>query len=179
MLRRRVASVNDFGGEVKERTRDPVGMRTELVSPWQETVVVDASEYNAMAHELADVKAKLVGLQDLLVSFISYHWLGFVEALKFFSFQMELPDDDQQCLNEEVNPVWDLKRDIVLLREELQEKNLIIRTLKNELRTAGKNHKCTCEVKRITCCNVATQTDRVSIILNLFFSLLIAFRYRF
>lgn len=62
-------------------------------------------------------------------------------------------------------PLWDLKRDLVLLREELQEKNTTIKSLKNELRAAGgravnKNKDST--ASKVALCNVATQTDRVS-----------------
>lgn len=61
-------------------------------------------------------------------------------------------------------PLWDLKRDLVLLREELQEKNMTIKTLKNELRaasgrTVNKNKDLT--TSKAASCNVATQTDRV------------------
>lgn len=62
-------------------------------------------------------------------------------------------------------PLWDLKRDLVLLREELQEKNMTIKTLKNELRaasgrTVSKTKDLTTSSKTASC-NVATQTDRV------------------
>jgi len=58
-------------------------------------------------------------------------------------------------------PLWDLKRDLVLLREELQAKNVTIRTLKNELRTAGVRTLSRTKSNSTSCCNVATQTDRV------------------
>ncbi len=55
---------------VKQPVVDDPTMRTELFSPWQETVVVDLEEYTSMANELADIKSKLVDLQTLLVSFV-------------------------------------------------------------------------------------------------------------
>lgn len=64
-------------------------------------------------------------------------------------------------------PLWDLKRDLVLLREELQEKNTTIKTLKNQLRAingrtcVNKNKDVTATTKIASSCNVATQTDRV------------------
>lgn len=61
-------------------------------------------------------------------------------------------------------PLWDLKRDLVLLREELQEKNMTIKTLKNELRAAGGrpvSQNKDLKASKSTTCNVATQTDRV------------------
>jgi hypothetical protein len=67
-------------------------------------------------------------------------------------------------------PLWDLKRDLVLLREELQEKNTTIKTLKNQLRavngrtSVNKNKESTATTKASASCNVATQTDRVIII---------------
>ena len=79
-MRRRVASVS--GSEIGDGVRDDLelgvkefkvkgneddAMRTELYSPWQETIVVDLEEYTAMANELADIKTKLIALQTLLV----------------------------------------------------------------------------------------------------------------
>lgn len=61
-------------------------------------------------------------------------------------------------------PLWDLKRDLVLLREELQEKNTTIKSLKNELKAAA-GRSVNNKAKEASCkssvCNVATQTDRV------------------
>ena len=62
------------------------------------------------------------------------------------------------------SPLWDLKRDLVLLREELQEKNVTIRSLKNELlATTGRIQPNSPQSTTSTasCHNVATQTDRV------------------
>lgn len=170
-FRRRVASLSS--GEINIRGKaDVVGvkqpvvddptMRTELFSPWQETVVVDLEEYTSMANELADIKSKLVDLQTLL---------------------LDLPDQEHARLNNlTATPLWDLKRDIVLLREELQEKNMVIRTLKNELRVAtGKTRERADSssssiassssstspnprVKKASCSNVATQTDRPRVV---------------
>lgn len=170
-FRRRVASLSS--GEINIRDKaDVVGvkqpvvddptMRTELFSPWQETVVVDLEEYTSMANELADIKSKLVDLQTLL---------------------LDLPDQEHARLNNlTATPLWDLKRDIVLLREELQEKNMVIRTLKNELRVAtGKTRERADSssssiassssstspnprVKKASCSNVATQTDRPRVV---------------
>ena len=89
-FRRRVASLSS--GEINIRDKaDVVGvkqpvvddptMRTELFSPWQETVVVDLEEYTSMANELADIKSKLVDLQTLLVSFV----FGILEGDWFWS----------------------------------------------------------------------------------------------
>lgn len=61
-------------------------------------------------------------------------------------------------------PLWDLKRDLVLLREELQEKNTTIKTLKNELRAASGRtvtRNKDLAASKVASCNVATQTDRV------------------
>lgn len=63
-------------------------------------------------------------------------------------------------------PLWDLKRDLVLLREELQEKNTTIRTLKSELKAVGGRSSIPRSKETLTrsaSCNVATQTDRVTI----------------
>jgi len=147
---------------VKQPVVDDPTMRTELFSPWQETVVVDLEEYTSMANELADIKSKLVDLQTLL---------------------LDLPDQEHARLNNlTATPLWDLKRDIVLLREELQEKNMVIRTLKNELRVAtGKTRERADSssssiassssstspnprVKKASCSNVATQTDRPRVV---------------
>lgn len=69
-------------------------------------------------------------------------------------------------------PLWDLKRDLVLLREELQAKNVTIRTLKNELRAAGVRSlsRTKSNSSSTSCCNVATQTDRV---INTFINIII------
>lgn len=61
-------------------------------------------------------------------------------------------------------PLWDLKRDLVLLREELLEKNTTIKSLKNELKAVtGRSLNKTKENTscKTSTCNVATQTDRV------------------
>lgn len=91
LVRRRVASVSDIDGELKESvaTTSALGssatttaaMRAELFAsasspakhqhntwPPPEKVVIDLDEYTAMAQELADIKSQLVTLQTLLVS---------------------------------------------------------------------------------------------------------------
>jgi hypothetical protein len=96
--------------------------------------------------------------------------------LKFFSnFQVEtVADGGSNCggidpPGSHTAPLWDLKRDLVLLREELQEKNTTIKTLKNQLRavngrtSVNKNKESTATTKASASCNVATQTDRVII----------------
>jgi len=150
-LRRRVASVNDIqdGVDVRESASSSTSastaeaMRGDLYANcnWEDTVIIDLDEYNSMANELATIKSQLITLQDLLV---------------------EVVDSKEGS-----SPLWDLKRDLVLLREELQEKNVTIRSLKNELRantaristnSSGSTHSLT--KYPATSCNVATQTDR-------------------
>ena len=60
-------------------------------------------------------------------------------------------------------PLWDLKRDLVLLREELQAKDVAIRTLKKELRASGVRSlsRNNCNSGSTSSWNVATQTERV------------------
>lgn len=75
------------------------------------------------------------------------------------SFQVEAVDSKEGS-----SPLWDLKRDLVLLREELQEKNVTIRSLKNELlATTGRIQPNSPQstTSSTSCHNVATQTDRV------------------
>lgn len=93
-MRRRVASVSDIDGGLKESagaaattSNSPVApdvrttMRTELFTssspssnrrdswePNEATIVIELEEYTAMANELADIKSQLVTLQNLLVS---------------------------------------------------------------------------------------------------------------
>ena len=65
-------------------------------------------------------------------------------------------------------PLWDLKRDLVLLREELQEKNTTIKSLKNELKVAtGRSVTKKENTSKSSTSNVATQTDRVKPLKNL------------
>lgn len=99
LVRRRVASVSDIDGGLKESasgaaatttsSNSPVApdarttMRTELFTsstssdcrdswePNEATIVIELEEYTAMANELADIKSQLVTLQNLLVSLIT------------------------------------------------------------------------------------------------------------
>jgi hypothetical protein len=102
--------------------------------------------------------------------------LNFLIFFKFSLFQVEtVADGGSNCggidpPGSHTAPLWDLKRDLVLLREELQEKNTTIKTLKNQLRavngrtSVNKNKESTATTKASASCNVATQTDRVIII---------------
>jgi len=135
LLRRRVASVNDINGGVKDSATE--AMRGDLYSNWEDSVIIDIDEYNSMANELANIKSQLIQLQDLLVEAVDS--------------------------KEGSSPLWDLKRDLVLLREELQEKNVTIRSLKNELlATTGRIQPNSPQstTSSTSCHNVATQTDR-------------------
>lgn len=135
LTRRRVASVNDINGGVKDSATE--AMRGDLYSNWEDSVIIDIDEYNSMANELANIKSQLIQLQDLLVEAVDS--------------------------KEGSSPLWDLKRDLVLLREELQEKNVTIRSLKNELlATTGRIQPNSPQstTSSTSCHNVATQTDR-------------------
>lgn len=68
LTRRRVASVNDINGGVKDSATE--AMRGDLYSNWEDSVIIDIDEYNSMANELANIKSQLIQLQDLLVTTI-------------------------------------------------------------------------------------------------------------
>ncbi|XP_046637911.1 uncharacterized protein LOC124316169 isoform X4 [Daphnia pulicaria] len=184
LVRRRVASVSDIDDGLKESpvaaatasSSSPVApadgirastMRAELFNspsskhressstsywpPSEATIVIELEEYTSMANELADIKSQLITLQNLLVETVA--------------------DGGSNCggidpPGSHTAPLWDLKRDLVLLREELQEKNTTIKTLKNQLRavngrtSVNKNKESTATTKASASCNVATQTDR-------------------
>ena len=143
---------------------------TDYWPPAEATIVIELEEYTSMANELADIKSQLITLQNLLVCHISkifvYHFLKVG-----IDFQVETVTDGGSNgvdpLGSNAAPLWDLKRDLVLLREELQEKNTTIKTLKNQLRavagrtTVNKNKESTATTRAAASCNVATQTDRV------------------
>ena len=184
-----MASVSDIGDGLKESTTttaaaatevatSPVAdpdvratMRAELYnSPtsrhrdsWPEaTIVIDLEEYTTMANELADIKSQLITLQNLLVSCVYVLISVCIFHCLMDDFQVESVPDGVAMDAPHGAPLWDLKRDLVLLREELQEKNMTIKTLKNELRAAsGRSLNKDCVPSRVASCNVATQTDRV------------------
>ncbi|XP_032783357.2 uncharacterized protein LOC116921209 isoform X1 [Daphnia magna] len=180
LVRRRVASVSDIDDGLKETavataSSSPVAsadvvrsatMRAELFTspsssskhressstywpPPEATIVIELEEYTTMANELADIKSQLVTLQNLLVETVTDGNCGGIDQV-----------------GSHTAPLWDLKRDLVLLREELQEKNTTIKTLKNQLRavngrtSVNKNKDSTATTKVAPSCNVATQTDR-------------------
>lgn len=182
-----MASVSDIDGSLRSgsSTAAAAAMRAELYGGkggcWplssKSVVPIELEEYAAMTSELADIKAQLLALQSVLVKsrfslFVLLFRVSVSYKLGRSLFQMEsdgaLPDSNGSSPSVAA-PLWDLKRDLVLLREELQEKNTTIRSLRNELKAAG----CRATVSRSTgalhhqqqpstCCNVATQTDRVT-----------------
>lgn len=142
--------------------------------PPEATIVIELEEYTTMANELADIKSQLVTLQNLLVCqliFYFFYECTFDFKKKIILVQVETVTDGNcggiDPAGSHAAPLWDLKRDLVLLREELQEKNTTIKTLKNQLRavngrtSVNKNKDSTATTKVAPSCNVATQTDRV------------------
>lgn len=81
-VRRRVASVSDIEDSLKKEvhqgspTAGASAMRADLLG-WSSTtsggsIVIDLEDYTVMADELADIRAQLITLQNLLVFFIDF-----------------------------------------------------------------------------------------------------------